>query len=231
MKWLFTAGLVLLILGATLVLLPPNIFNQLMDSVGMSVTTYNSTNLIHRQLVEVPPNNYNFSFPLKSGLTLTGNFSVITGSAVSVLGFDKTEYTHWSSTSSGAPLFFTYPPSENGTFHYEVEKEGEYYIVFVSKTGERSIVLASITLVKEEREPSLVALMLGPIMLAIGAIVIVFRIQPDFIAPKIQKREQEIERAKATIRVAKALGIQVRGKDIEQIRREIREYMEKEKSG
>ncbi|MGQ9781424.1 MAG: hypothetical protein ACUVQ8_04115 [Nitrososphaeria archaeon] len=230
MKWLLTAGIILLILGGALVLLPSDIFNQLADSVGMSTTTYNSTSLVHRQLVQIPPSNYNFSLSLRKGLTLTGNFTVITGGAVSILGFDRAGYSQWSSTSSGVPVFYTYPPSENGTFYYKVEKDDVYYVVLVSKEHDKSIVLTSIILMEEQRNPSLVALMLGPIMLALGAIVVLFRIQPDFIAPKIQRREQEIERAKATIRVAKALGIPIQGKSLDQVRKEIKEYMDKERA-
>lgn len=66
-------------------------------------------------------------------------------------------------------------------------------------------------------------------MIAFGAIIILFRISPDILQPRIERKEQEYAQMKVAIQVAKTLGIPVKGKTIEQIRQDIKDYMDKEK--
>lgn len=98
MKWLLTIGVVLLIIGCIFVLLPPNIFNPFMDLVNLSETTYNSTALVPSgQIYNISGLLYNLPpIYIHKGFSIIGNFSVITGSAVSVLGFNDNEFNSWS---------------------------------------------------------------------------------------------------------------------------------------
>jgi len=233
-RWLLTIGVMLLILGCVFVILPPQIFNQFMDLVGLSETTYNSTTLIEK-VVEVPPSKminlpyYNQSFYINKGFSIVGNFTVIIGSSVSVFGFDNTVFKSWSNNRSGEPLFFTVS-SKNSTFSYKFKQNDTYNFVFVkSEEGASTIILLSLNLVEEKHGPSIYALILGPILIAIGAIIIMFRIQPDILQPRIMRKDQEYAQMKATIQVAKTLGIPIKGKTIEQIRQDIKDYMDKEK--
>jgi len=220
------AGLVILTIGVALVLMPSNMFNFLTEMTGLSVKTYNVTSLMETKVITVPRSNYNVSFVIPQDMVIIGNYTIVTEGRVSVFGFDKEGYNLWTHNKPVTPLFYT-KPSENGSFSYRVPRYDTYYLVFVPSSGVDSKVIISVDLVEEKTSPSIIALMIGPGFIALGLIIVLSRISPDIIEPRIQKRKKQQEEVRRIVRVAMSLGIPVQGKTLEQIRNDIREYLEK----
>ncbi|MGD0329078.1 MAG: hypothetical protein ABSB40_01375 [Nitrososphaeria archaeon] len=228
-------GLILLLIGGILVLMPSQYFNQFADVVGLSQTTYNSTALVppgKLYTIPDPPSSLNLTFNIQKGFSVVGNFTVVTGSTIIVLGFNSNEFKSWSLNGSGVALFYTKEMSSNGTFSYTFDKNDTYHFVFrKSGTGQATIMLLSLDLVEEEHGPSTYALILGPLLIIVGFIIVLFRIQTDVLRPRRIHEEQKSAQMKATLAAAKGLGLPIEGKTIEQIRQDIKNYMDKQKQG
>ncbi|MEM3404411.1 MAG: hypothetical protein QXJ17_07750 [Nitrososphaeria archaeon] len=219
-------GLVVLVIGLVLVLMPSGMFNSLMEMTGLTIKTYNTTSLIETKVITVPRSNYNISFITSKDMVVVGNYTVVTEGKVSVFCFDKEGYNLWSHNKPVTPLFYT-KPSENNSFSHKTSKHDTYYLVLVSSSGADSKVIISVDLVEEKTSPSMIGLVIGPGLIALGSIIVLSRISPDIIEPRIQKRKKQQEEVRRIIRVAMSLGIPVQGKTLEQIRKDIREYLEK----
>lgn len=231
MRKLLTLGLILLLIGGILVLIPSQFFNQFADVVGLSQTTYNYTALVppgKLYTIPDPPSSLNLPFNIHKGLSVVGNFTVVTGSTISVLGFDSNEFKGWSLNGSAVPLFI----AKNYTFSYKFDQDDIYHFVFIkSETGKATIMLLSLDLVQEKHGPSIFAFIIGPILIIVGFIIVLYRIQPDILEPRRVRKEKEYAQMKATLVVAKTLGLPIKDKTLEQIRQDIKNYMDKEKQG
>ncbi len=129
-------------------------------------------------------------------------------------------------------FFYTKEMSSNGTFSYKFDKDDIYHFVFIrSETGKATIMLLSLDLVEEKHGPSIFALIIGPLLIAVGFIMVLFRIQTDVLRPRRVRKEQKNAQIKATLVAAKGLGLSIEGKTIKQIRQEIANYFDKEKQG
>lgn len=232
MRKLLTLGLILLLIGGILVLIPSQYFNQFADVVGLSQTTYNSSALIPPGSVyNINTSSLNLQFNIHKGLSVVGNFTVVNGSII-VLGFDSNEFKSWSLNGNGVAFFYTKEMSSNGTFSYKFDKDDIYHFVFIrSETGKATIMLLSLDLVEEKHGPSIFALIIGPLLIAVGFIMVLFRIQTDVLRPRRVRKEQKNAQIKATLVAAKGLGLSIEGKTIKQIRQEIANYFDKEKQG
>ncbi len=83
MRKLLTLGLILLLIGGILVLIPSQYFNQFADVVGLSQTTYNSSALIPPGSVyNINTSSLNLQFNIHKGLSVVGNFTVVNGSII-----------------------------------------------------------------------------------------------------------------------------------------------------
>ena len=231
MRKLLTLGLILLLIGGILVLIPSQFFNQFADVVGLSQTTYNSTALVPPGSVyniNITTSSLDLPFNIHKGFGVVGNFTVVTGSTISVLGFDSNEFKSWSLNSRGVPLFY----SKNNTFSYKFDQDDIYHFIFIkSETSKATIMLLSLDLVQEKHGPSIFAFIIGPILIIVGFIIVLYRIQPDILEPRRISKEKEYAQMKATLVVAKSLGLPIKDKTIEQIRQDIKNYMDKEKQG
>ena len=225
-------GIILLVSGLTLGILPAATFNQITSSVGLTTTTLHSTVLARRIIPIIETRNFSYvSFPLREGTDVVGTYNA-TGDKVIVMGLNETTFTLWNNnrtkgTSSVSPLFYS-GPAMNGTFSYSIEHNGTYYFVFYNP-GEKSLtIIFSLNLVEKIQQPSADAELMVQGMVVVGLILALLGVELE-IRHRRQKRlkEQQAEFDRLE-RVATSLGILSDGKTIEQLRKEIKFQLSKQ---
>jgi len=218
-KRLFLVGMVLLLLGLTLLILPQTLLIGFLREINLAGVSYSRHDVIEPSIVEVTGTSYNISFPAYRSLVLSGNYTIISGEPVTLVCFDDRGFANWSRSGLGKPLFFT-SPSNNGTFSYEVKENGTYHVVLLKPGKENTIMLLSVYLLEKTyvlpEYFTLAAFTLAIIGLGI-----------TYYSTRSAFKERKAREGEKVVRAAKALGIAVEGKSLEQLRKEIRERLKK----
>jgi hypothetical protein len=152
-------GVILLVSGLTLGILPSATFNQITSSVGLSTTILRSTTLTPLTISVIDAQNFSYiSFKLYERTGIVGNYSVLTGDKAIIIGLNETSFQLWNNiwmkgTSGVSPLFYS-GPAMNGTFSYNIERNSTYYFVFYNPGEKPLTIIFSLNLVEEIQQPS-----------------------------------------------------------------------------
>lgn len=222
-------GIILLVSGLTLSILPTATFNQIASSVGLTTTILRSTGLVPPTPIKVPVSNYSYvSFALRENTIVTGNYTVLLGEKVSIIGFNKTGFEHWVLDQPNASLLFYTSPSMNGTFSYRIEQNNTYYFVFINSGEIRSTVIFSMNEVEEIQQASADATSIVQGIIVIGLVLALLGIELEIRhrrGKRLKEQQAEFDRLE---RVATSLGILSDGKTVEQLRKEIKFELSKQ---
>ncbi|MCX8189113.1 MAG: hypothetical protein N3F64_05330 [Nitrososphaeria archaeon] len=146
-KKLLLIGIILLLIGSSLLLLPEQTIIDYLKKLDLATVNY-SKNVIEYSLVNITNTSYHLSFQAYKNSIVGGNYTVISGNPLSLVCFDKKGFDTFNKTGKASPLFFI-PASKNGTFNYEVNEDGIYYIVLLSEKDKFAYVMLSVYLLEK----------------------------------------------------------------------------------
>lgn len=146
-KKLFLIGIILFLLGSLLLLLPESIIIGYLKEFDLANVDY-SKNVIEYSLVNITSTSYHLAFQANKNSVVGGNYTVISGNPLSLVCFDSKGFDAFNRTGKGSPLFFI-PASKNGTFTYEVNEDGTYYLVLLSEKDKFAYVMLSVYLLEK----------------------------------------------------------------------------------
>ena len=146
-KKLFLIGIILFLVGSSLLILPETLMITYLQRLNLASTTY-SKNVVEYSLVNITGTSYHLSFQANKNSIVGGNYTVISGNPISLVCFDEEGFSSLSKTGKGAPLFFT-NASKNVTFTYEVKENGTYYIVLLTEKDNFAYAMLSLYLLEK----------------------------------------------------------------------------------
>jgi hypothetical protein len=146
-KKLLLIGIILFLVGSSLLILPEPLMIDYLQRLNLASINY-SKNVVEYSLVNVTGTSYHLSFQANENSIVGGNYTVIAGNPISLVCFDEEGFSSLSKTGKGTPLFFT-PASKNGTFTYEVKRNGTYYIVLLSEKDNFAYAMLSLYLLEK----------------------------------------------------------------------------------
>jgi len=146
-KKLFLIGIILFLIGSSLLIWPETLMIDYLQKLNLASINY-SKNVIEYSLVNITGTSYHLSFQANENSIIGGNYTVISGNPISLVCFDEEGFNSLSKTGKGTPLFFI-NASKNGTFTYEVKKNGTYYIVLLSEKDNFAYAILSLYLLEK----------------------------------------------------------------------------------
>ncbi len=146
-KKLLLIGIILFIMGSSLLLLPESVMVEYLKKLDLANLSY-SKNVVEYSLVNITGTSYHLAFQADKNSIVGGNYTVISGAPISLVCFDRKGFELFNKIGRSSPLFFI-PESKNGTFTYEVNENGTYYIVLLSEKDKFAYVMLSVYLLEK----------------------------------------------------------------------------------
>ena len=164
--------------------------------------------------MSVSGSNYSFvAIPSQRNTTLLGNFTVLSGGSASIIMFNEASFTKWSMNQGAEVLFFT-QPLRNGTFSFQSQQTGTYYVVVNNADTQRMTLVLSIRLSENTRMPIILPSLGGPGLLVLGSITTGLGVWHE-------NRLAKSRRSQRLLQVAMTLGVDKEGKTDQELKDEI----------